>query len=96
MSMEPVKRNPRIPAKKFEALRRAILRVMVASGSRGATLPDLVEHTPTQLTDDERARLGSAQWHVEKMTMDLQARGEIVQLEGAAPPRFVRASRDAA
>jgi hypothetical protein len=28
--------------------------------------------------------------------MDLQARGEIVQLEGAAPPRFVRASRDAA
>ncbi len=86
----------RIPRWKYEALRRAIHRVVVSTGRRGATLDELIEEAPRLLTEDERAELGSAPWHVKTVKLDLEVRGEIAPLDGSTPPRHVRVLRDAA
>lgn len=86
----------RIPRWKYEALRRAIHRVVISAGRRGATLDELIEEAPRHLTDDERAELGSVPWHVTTVKLDLEVRGELARVEGATPQRHVRVLRDAA
>jgi hypothetical protein len=90
------KGNLRIPRWKYEALRRAIHRVVVSTGRRGATLDELIEEAPRFLTEDERAELGSVSWHVTTVKLDLEVRGELAPLDGATPARCVRVLRDAA
>lgn len=86
----------RIPRWKYEALRRAIHRVVVSNGRRGATLDELIEEAPRFLTEDERAELGSVPWHVTTVKLDLEVRGEIARVDGAVPLRHVRVLGDAA
>jgi hypothetical protein len=86
----------RIPRWKYEALRRAIHRVVVSTGRRGATLDELIEEAPRFLSEDERAELGSVSWHVNTVKLDLEVKGELAPLDGATPQRHVRVLRDAA
>lgn len=94
----PTKRKgfTRIPRWKYEALRRAIHKVVISTGRRGATLDELIEEAPRFLTDDERADLGSVPWHVTTVKLDLEVRGEIARVDGATPLRHVRVLSDAA
>ena len=86
----------RIPRWKYEALRRAIHRVVVSTGRRGATLDELIDEAPRFLSDDERAELGSVPWHVTTVKLDLEVKGELARIDGATPLRHVRVLRDAA
>lgn len=86
----PGKAPTRIPRWKYEALRRAIHKVVCAAGSRGATLDDLVEKTPAWLSADELADLGSVSWHVTTVKLDLETKGEISRVAGQSPIRHVR------
>lgn len=97
-SPNPTRRKgfTRIPRWKYEALRRAIHKVVISTGRRGATLDELIEEVPRFLTNDERDELGSVQWHVNTVKLDLEVRGELARLDGATPLRHVRVLRDAA
>jgi hypothetical protein len=90
------KATTRIARWKYEALRRAIRQVIVAAGSRGATLEDLVEGVPSRLSSDELADLGSVSWHVTTVKLDLETKGEISRVAGASPVRHVHSLSDAA
>lgn len=86
----------RIPRWKYDALRRAIHKVMISAGARGATLDEMIEGVPRFLSEDERDELGSVPWHVTTVKLDLEVRGEVARIDGATPLRHVRVLRDAA
>jgi hypothetical protein len=84
----------RLPRWKYDAVRRAVMRVTIGAGGRGATLAELIAEAPRHLTPAELGALGSLVWHVTAVKLDLEARGELMRVSGASPLRHVRAVRD--
>lgn len=85
----PGKQPMRIPQWKFDAVRKAILRVLPKGGSIAfKDLPDLVADA---LPADARARLGSVSWHVTTVKLHLETTGELQRVPGESPQRLRRA-----
>jgi hypothetical protein len=74
-----------IPAWKFEMMRDAIRTALA-----GKTLPfaDLAQAVKDQLSDEDRARLGSIGWHVTTVKLELEVRGEIERLSVKGPQQI--------
>ena len=86
---EPDKSGPRILKWKYDAVRRAILEALPREGP-GLPFQDLNEAVGRHLTTEESESLGSVPWYVVTVKLDLEARGEIVRIQGARPQRLVR------
>ena len=87
----PGKKPTRIERAKFERLRRAILACVPRStpGVEFQKLPSLVR---ARLTRSERASIGSLNWYVTVVKLELEVRGELRRIAGSQPQRLVRGS----
>ena len=75
-----------IPAWKFDALRDAILAICVEE----TVFTDLFKLVPPQLTEEQLTKLGSINWHVTTVKLELEVRGEITRVPGAKPQKLIR------
>ena len=85
---DPGKRPTRVGRAKYEAYRRALLRVIPRSdqGVRLADLPDLMVET----LDEPFRSEGKFAWWVTTVKLDLEARGLIERVPGRGPQRLRR------
>lgn len=85
----PDKQGTRIPQWKFNALRRAIFKVLPRSrtGIEFRELPSLVEQV---LAAQDRRRIGSVTWHTVTVKLHMEVIGDIERVPGARPQRIRR------
>ncbi len=86
------KQGVRIERAKYDAMRRAILRITPkkAPGVRFAELRELVKaHLPETVFDAG----SSVSWYLTTVKLDLEARGDIERVRGSGPQRLVRGAR---
>jgi len=81
-----------ISRNKYEIVRKAIL-ASVPRGGRGVAFADLPGLVREKIPPAERAGLGSIPWYTVTVKLDLEARGLIERIPGAAPQRLRRVSR---
>jgi hypothetical protein len=80
----------RIPAWKYEAVRRAILHAVDAAGAEGLRFADLPGAVRARLSQQELARLGSLGWHCTTVKLEMEVAGEIERVEDGAGQRLKR------
>ena len=85
----PGKRPTRIDRWKYDAVRKAILRVVPRRGE-GLLFSELPARVEAAIPARERADLGSMTWYTTTVKLDLEYRGEIHRVEGARPQRLLR------
>jgi len=85
----PGKKPVRIDKWKYDAVRRAILKVVPAKGE-GLLLKDLPLQVESRLAAEELARLGSVGWYTTTVKLDLEVRGEIRRVDGVVQQRLLR------
>ena len=74
-----------VPAWKFDACRAAICTVL----ARGETpAGEVASRAGAQLTEPQRAELGSLGWHMTTVRLEMEVRGEIERVPGATPLRL--------
>jgi hypothetical protein len=85
----PGKQATRIPRWKFDLLRKHLLALIPAQmpGIRARQVPALIR---TRLNPKELERLGSVNWHVTTVKLELEVRGEIERIEKVSPQRLIR------
>lgn len=83
------KEGTRIPTWKYEAVRRAILRVVPRSAT-GVEFRLLANLVSAELPDEVTRRLGSVLWHTVTVKLHLEVIGEIERVPGARPQRIRR------
>jgi hypothetical protein len=88
----PGKAGTRIDRWKYDAVRRAILKV-VPRGGDGVAFRDLPRLVGRALPAAERRRLGSVSWYTTTVKLDLEVRGEIARVPGARPQRLQRTAQ---
>ncbi len=81
--------NTRMARWKYEIYRRAILKAVPRSAD-GIAFLDLSSVVEALLPEDRRPELGSVQWHVTSVKLDLEARGEIERIPSSKPQRLRR------
>ena len=75
-----------IPTWKFDAVRNAILTICAEE----TVFTDLFKLVPEHLTEDQLSMLGSINWHVTTVKLELEVRGEIARVPGAKPQKLIR------
>ena len=75
-----------IPAWKFDTVREAILAICAEE----TVFTDLFKLVPKRLTDDQLSKLGSVNWHVTTVKLELEVRGEISRVAGKGPQKLTR------
>jgi len=85
----PGKQPTNIPRWKFDLLRKHLLALIPADmpGIPARQIPALIK---TRLAPKDLERLGSVNWHVTTVKLELQVRGEIERIEGVSPQRLIR------
>ena len=86
---DPTKSMPAIEAWKYEAVRKAILKVVPKKGE-GLLFKELPGRVRGLLSADELSRLGSVSWYTTTVKLDLEARGELERVPGSRPQRLLR------
>ena len=86
----PGKKPTRINAAKFALLRRAILAV-IPRRREGVRFRDLPRLAASRLSSEQRRGLGSVNWYVTTVKLELEVPGAIRRLPGVTPQRLVRA-----
>jgi hypothetical protein len=80
---------PRIDRTVYEAFRKAILKIVPASGD-GLPFRDLAPRVASRLPGAVRDSIGSVNWYATTVKLDLEARGEIERIPGSRPQRLRR------
>ncbi len=85
----PGKQPTSIPRWKFDLLRKHLLAMVPASqpGIPTRQIPALIK---TRLRPKELEALGSVHWHVTKVKLELEVRGELERLQNVSPQRLIR------
>jgi len=83
----PGRKPTRIDKWKYEAVRRALRRV-IPRRKEGVLFEDLPEGVAAALTEEERRRLGSVVWYTTTVKLHLEVIGEIERVPGSAPQRL--------
>jgi hypothetical protein len=85
----PGKKPTRIPGWKYDLLRSIILSLVPADdeGLEFKRLPKLVRQ---QLSETQRASLGSVSWHTTTVKLDMEVKGELERIPGSNPQRLRR------
>ncbi|WP_018128514.1 DUF6958 family protein [Balneola vulgaris] len=84
----PGKNSTRIDKWKYEAVRKAILKVVPTEGP-GILFKELPQYLEGVLTDEELENLGSLMWYTTTVKLDMEAKGELIRLKGS-PQRLIR------
>jgi hypothetical protein len=79
----------RIPAWKYQAVRRAILHAVEAAGPDGLPFSELSAAVRARLSQADLARLGSLGWHCTTVKLEMEVAGEIARVPGSGPQRLV-------
>ena len=85
----PGKKPVRIDKWKYDTVRRAILKVVPVEGD-GLLFKDLARQVEGSLSTEELAGLGSVGWYTTTVKLDLEVRGDIRRVAGAAPQRLLK------
>jgi hypothetical protein len=85
----PGKQPTSIPRWKFDLLRKHLLALVPTdpSGILTRQLPALIK---TRLSTRELEALGSVNWHVTTVKLELEVRGELERIEGLSHQRLIR------
>lgn len=85
----PGSKPTRILQWKYDAVRKAILRVVPKKepGVVFMSLPDLVEK---KLTKKELAELGSVGWYTTTVKLNMEVEKELKRVSGSKPQRLIR------
>lgn len=75
---------------KYEAVRRAILKVVPKKGE-GLLFKELSNRVEDALSRNEKDRLGSIGWYTTCVKLDMEVKGELTRVAGAKPQRLLRA-----
>ena len=88
----PGKKPTRIDRWKYEAVRRAIRKVVPLTGE-GVPFRELPARVERALTERERTDLGSTSWYTTTVKLDLEVRRELRRIPGSSPQRLLRVSK---
>ena len=80
----------RIPAWKYDAVRRAILHAIDAAGDDGLRFSDLPGAVRARLSQQELSRLGSLGWHCTTVKLEMEVAGDILRVSDAGGQRLKR------
>jgi len=83
----PGKTPTRIDKWKYDVVRRAILNIL-KSQPDGVLFADLSGLVNQNLSEYEKQNLGSINWYVTTVKLDLEVRGEIRRVEKETPQRL--------
>jgi len=83
------KQGTRIPKWKYDAIRKAIRKVVPANKT-GIAFKDLSPLVAKALSKSERDELGSITWHTVTVKLHLEVIGEIERIAGESPQRIRR------
>ena len=83
------KTAPRIEKFKYDAVRRAILKVVPRS-EKGIGFKELPKKVGSLLPAAVKRRIGSVSWYTTVVKLDLEARREIRRIPGISPQRLRR------
>lgn len=85
----PGKQGVRIAKWKYDALRKAILKV-VPKKVEGLIAKDLPEHVKKVLPKNDLEKLGSLSWYTVTVKLELEVNNEIERIPGTRPQRIRR------
>jgi len=80
----------RIPAWKYDCIRRAIFDVLEEREDHQINFKDLPKAVKDRLTTNQLAKLGSVGWHVTTVKLNMEVEGELRRIHGAKPQRLER------
>ncbi|MBI1904553.1 MAG: hypothetical protein HYS13_25950 [Planctomycetia bacterium] len=86
----PGKKPTRIDRWKFDAVRKAILRIVPKQG-RGVLFMELPKLVKAKVSAKERAKLGNFSWYTTSVKLEMEVRGELRRVPDAQPQRLLRA-----
>lgn len=75
----------RIPLWKYECIQRTILEALEGTDDGVILFKDLSKIVQKRLTSNELAKLGSPNWHVTTVKLNMEVTGEIERIPGATP-----------
>jgi hypothetical protein len=75
----------RIPKWKYDCVRTAILEVLNQAPDNTALFKNLASFVKPHLTDQQLARLGSLNWHVTTVKLNMEVDREIERVPSRAP-----------
>lgn len=84
--------NVRIDQKKYDAVRRAIMKA-VPRGKDGIAFKELPQAVKRQLPGGEIPGGGALNWYVTVVKLDMEMRGELQRLPDAKPQRLRRPAK---
>jgi hypothetical protein len=85
----PGKQPTRIDRWKYDAVRKAILKVTPRRGD-GIRFSELADKVKSALPAKQLAELGSVSWYTTTVKLDLEVRGDIYRVDGARPQRLLK------
>ena len=85
----PGKQGTRILKWKYDAVRRAI-RKIVPRSKHGIEFQEIANLVEQALSAEDRENLGSISWYTVTVKLDLEIRGEIERIPGSKPQRIRR------
>ena len=83
------KPDRRIDADRYEAVRKAILKI-VPRGGDGIIFTDLFKAVPAHLPGGKIPRGGAINWYTTVVKLHMEAQGEIRRVPGSKPQRLLR------
>jgi hypothetical protein len=85
----PGKKPTRIDSWKFDAVRKAILKIVPRKGE-GVLFSELADMVAAALGESDCSRLGSVPWYTVTVKLELEVAGELRRIPNAGPQRLLR------
>ncbi|MBF9045339.1 hypothetical protein HKCCE4037_18530 [Rhodobacterales bacterium HKCCE4037] len=79
----------RIPAWKYDLLKKAILHAVTSAGPEGLPFSALPGALRQRISDRDLARIGSLGWHATTVKLNMEVEGELRRTGGKGPQRLV-------
>ena len=83
--------STRIPRWKYDCIRRAILDELTESEDGQVIFSNLAQSVSNRLTSNQLAKLGSVNWHVTTVKLNMETEGEIERVPRLKPQRLRKA-----
>lgn len=75
----------RIPRWKYECIRRAILNVLEDADDGQLLFKNLADHVQSRLSSNQLAKLGSLNWHVTTVKLNMEVEKELERVPRKTP-----------
>jgi hypothetical protein len=78
----------RIPRWKYDCVRRAILQSLDEAEDGEVYFKDLMQHVQSHLSSNQLAKLGSLNWHVTTVKLNMEVARELERIPRKTPQRL--------